>query len=263
MRVRSRKLNDITDEARVLAASGRKEIVLTGIHISSYGTDLTDGDKSLITVAEALSETEGIERIRLGSLEPRIITEEFTERALRIKKLCPHFHLSLQSGCNETLKRMNRHYTVQDYAHAVELLRDSFDRPAITTDVITGFPGETDEEFEKTYSFLKDISLYELHVFPYSVRKGTVAASMPDQIAKSIKQERAARLIGLTKKQSEEYRRSFAGESLDVLWECWEEDDRDTLSGYTDRYIRVSMNRNSAAESGAAPGLITSVIYDP
>lgn len=227
-RVRSRKAEDIIEEVSGLAASGYKEIVLTGIHISSYGTDF--GNIGLVDLTERLAEIQGIERIRFGSLEPGIVTEEFVRRIAVVPQVCPHFHLSLQSGCEETLKRMNRHYTPEDYKQRCRLLEKYFDRPAFTTDVIVGFPGETEEEFEATEKFLEDIHFAEMHVFKYSPRKGTRAAKMPDQVDESVKTRRSARLLKLAEKMSEDYRNKCADKALEVLAEetvsadgvtCW------------------------------------------
>ena len=196
-RVRSRKPEDIVNEVKTLAATGVKEVVLTGIHISSYGTDLEN--ISLIELIEAIHEIEGIKRIRLGSLEPRIITEEFAKRIARLEKICPHFHLSLQSGCDKTLKAMNRKYNTEEYYEGCVRLREVFDNPAITTDVIVGFPGETEEDFLETRKFLEKVHFYEMHIFKYSRRKGTVADKMKEQVADTVKSERSAVLLALEK----------------------------------------------------------------
>ena len=203
-RVRSRKPEDIVNEVKTLAATGVKEVVLTGIHISSYGTDLEN--ISLIELIEAIHEIEGIKRIRLGSLEPRIITEEFAKRIAGLEKICPHFHLSLQSGCDKTLKAMNRKYNTEEYYEGCVKLREVFDNPAITTDVIVGFPGETEEDFLETRKFLEKVHFYEMHIFKYSRRKGTVADKMKEQVADTVKSERSAVLLALEKAQSLEYR---------------------------------------------------------
>ena len=187
-RVRSRKPEDIVNEVKTLAATGVKEVVLTGIHISSYGTDLEN--ISLIELIEAIHEIEGIKRIRLGSLEPRIITEEFAKRIAGLEKICPHFHLSLQSGCDKTLKAMNRKYNTEEYYEGCVRLREVFENPAITTDVIVGFPGETEEDFLETRKFLEKVHFYEMHIFKYSRRKGTVADKMKEQVADTVKSNR-------------------------------------------------------------------------
>ena len=217
-RVRSRQAEEIISEVSNLAKSGYKEIVLTGIHISSYGKDFGEKD-ALISLVERIAAIDGIERIRFGSLEPGIITEDFVGRLAQIKEICPHFHLSLQSGCEATLKRMNRHYTPEEYAEKCELLKKYFDRPAFTTDVIVGFPGETDEEFEATEAFLEQIHFAEMHIFKYSPRKGTRAAVMPDQIDERIKTARSNRLLTLERKMSEDYHRSCQDKTLEVLIE--------------------------------------------
>ena len=216
-RVRSRKPEDIVNEVKTLAATGVKEVVLTGIHISSYGTDLEN--ISLIELIEAIHEIEGIKRIRLGSLEPRIITEEFAKRIAGLEKICPHFHLSLQSGCDKTLKAMNRKYNTDEYYEGCVKLREVFDNPAITTDVIVGFPGETEEDFLETRKFLEKVHFYEMHIFKYSRRKGTVADKMKEQVADTVKSERSAVLLALEKAQSLEYRKMYIGKRLEVLIE--------------------------------------------
>lgn len=214
-RVRSRKPEDIVNEVKTLAATGVKEVVLTGIHISSYGTDLEN--ISLIELIEAIHEIEGIKRIRLGSLEPRIITEEFAKRIARLEKICPHFHLSLQSGCDKTLKAMNRKYNIEEYYEGCVRLREVFDNPAITTDVIVGFPGETEEDFLETRKFLEKVHFYEMHIFKYSRRKGTVADKMKEQVADTVKSERSAVLLALEKAQSLEYRKMYIGKGSKFL----------------------------------------------
>ena len=239
-RVRSRKPEDIVNEVKTLAATGVKEVVLTGIHISSYGTDLEN--ISLIELIEAIHEIEGIKRIRLGSLEPRIITEEFAKRIAGLEKICPHFHLSLQSGCDKTLKAMNRKYNTQEYYEGCVKLREVFDNPAITTDVIVGFPGETEEDFLETRNFLEKVHFYEMHIFKYSRRKGTVADKMKEQVADTVKSERSAVLLALEKAQSLEYRKMYIGKRLEVLIEeLTEIDGRSYYTGYTKNYIRVAI----------------------
>lgn len=239
-RVRSRKPEDIVNEVKTLAATGVKEVVLTGIHISSYGTDLEN--ISLIELIEAIHEIEGIKRIRLGSLEPRIITEEFAKRIAGLEKICPHFHLSLQSGCDKTLKAMNRKYNTEEYYEGCVKLREVFDNPAITTDVIVGFPGETEEDFLETRKFLEKVHFYEMHIFKYSRRKGTVADKMKEQVADTVKSERSAVLLALEKAQSLEYRKMYIGKRLEVLIEeLTEIDGRSYYTGYTKNYIRVAI----------------------
>lgn len=223
-RVRSREAQDIINEVKTLTMSGYKEFVLTGIHISSYGKDFKEGEgfgkeDALIRLVEALAAMDGVERIRFGSLEPGIITEDFVKRLAAIQEVCPHFHLSLQSGCEATLKRMNRHYTPEEYAEKCELLKKYFDRPAFTTDVIVGFPGETEEEFKITEAFLQKIHFAEMHIFKYSPRKGTRAAVMPEQIDESVKTRRSNQLITLGEKMAEDYRVLCKDKVLEALIE--------------------------------------------
>ncbi len=240
-RVRSRKLQDVAQEVKRLAKNGYKEIVLTGIHLSSYGTDLEE-KTGLSHLIDAVHRIEGVERIRLGSLEPRIITEEFVSFLASREKVCPHFHLSLQSGCDGVLARMNRHYTTEEYEQKCTLLRQYFGNPAITTDVIVGFPGETDEEFETTVAFLQKLQLYEAHIFKYSRRKGTVADAMEGQVAEEIKTERSARLLALAKASSEAYRKQFVGKMVSVLFE--EKEEVNGVScwvGHTMEYVKAAV----------------------
>ena len=258
-RVRSRDEEDVLNEITNLAAKGCKEVVITGIHVGSYGID--KGEPALIALLEKINDIEGIDRIRMGSIEPRLITKENVERLAGIKKLCPHFHLSLQSGCNSVLKRMNRHYTAEEFMESVGLLREAFDRPAITTDVIVGFPGETDEEFEECRSFVETVAFYEMHVFKYSPRKGTVAAGMKDQLTDRQKSARSDVLLDLTKNQSECYRKTFVGEELSVLWEDMEKHgSRNYMIGHTDRYVRVAACEGTEAFEGAVSGEVTVVV---
>ena len=217
-RVRSRRPEDIEHEVRGIAEAGYKEIVLTGIHLSSYGVDFKDEQKeNLLTLIKRLDQIPGIERLRLGSLEPRIVTREFAKELARLRTICPHFHLSLQSGCDATLKRMNRRYNAAEYQACCEILREEFDNPAITTDVIVGFPGETEEEFAETERFLKAIHFYEMHIFKYSRRAGTRAADMPDQVPEGTKSVRSDILLALEKQQSLEYRGRFLGTEEEIL----------------------------------------------
>lgn len=219
-RIRSRKPQEVLDEVRRLAANGYREVVLTGIHLSSYGRDFgAEQNDTLIELIEAVSEVPGIERIRLGSLEPGIVTEEFARRLSALEKICPHFHLSLQSGCDATLKRMNRRYTTKEYERGCAVLRKQFEHPAITTDVIVGFPGETEEEFGMTKEFLKRIQFYEMHVFKYSRRKGTAADKMTGQVPDAVKGKRSDELLLLDKKMSREYREQFIETKTSVLFE--------------------------------------------
>ncbi len=241
-RIRSRKPDDVMEEIERIAKSGCKEVVLTGIHLSSYGLDFKDNTVKLIDVIEAVNKIEGIERIRLGSLEPLIVTDEFVTRLSKCDKICPHFHLSLQSGCDETLKRMNRRYSVDEYYNGVELLRKYFPDAAVTTDVIVGFPGETEEEFNITKNYLEKVCFYEMHVFKYSRRKGTVADKMSDQISENIKAERSAELLELNEKLSNGYREKYIGKNVKVLLEENHIiDNKKYIMGFTDTYVRVAL----------------------
>ena len=238
-RVRSRELPDVLREIRTLAKSGYREVVLTGIHLSSYGVD---NGETLLHLIEAVHELEGIERIRLGSLEPRIVTDAFAKRLSELPKICPHFHLSLQSGCDAVLSRMNRRYDTAEYEAGCALLRRYFEHPAITTDVIVGVPGETDEEFETTERYLERIHFYEMHIFQYSRREGTKAAAMPDQVPETVKKERSEKLLALGHKMSEEFRRYYLGRQVTALLE--EEffhDGKRYYTGYTKEYVKVAV----------------------
>lgn len=240
-RVRSRAKEDVVAEVTDLAKNGYQEVVLTGIHLSSYGIDFENED-NLLSLIRAVHEIEGIKRIRLGSLEPRIITEEFVQAIAALPKMCPHFHLSLQSGCNETLKRMNRRYTSEEFYEKCEILRKYFEKPALTTDVIVGFPQETEEEFETTYEFLKKICFYETHIFKYSKREGTKAAVMQGQIPEQIKAKRSARLIELGEKNRRAYEESFLGKTVEVLVE--EKSDvngNEMWTGHTKEYMKIAL----------------------
>lgn len=240
-RVRSRAKEDVVAEVTDLAKNGYQEVVLTGIHLSSYGIDFENED-NLLSLIRAVHEIEGIKRIRLGSLEPRIITEEFVQAIAALPKMCPHFHLSLQSGCNETLKRMNRRYTSEEFYEKCEILRKYFEKPALTTDVIVGFPQETEEEFETTYEFLKKICFYETHIFKYSKREGTKAAVMHGQIPEQIKAKRSARLIELGEKNRRAYEESFLGKTVEVLVE--EKSDvngKEMWTGHTKEYMKIAL----------------------
>ncbi len=239
-RARSRREEDIMTEVSGIAAKGYKEIVLTGIHISSYGIDR--GGRELLQLLKKLDRAEGIERIRLGSLEAGIITEDFVSEISKLSAICPHFHLSLQSGCDDTLRRMNRHYTTREYLEKVEMLRKYFNKPAITTDVIVGFPGESEEEFNCTRRFLEEVKFYEMHIFKYSKRHGTRAAGMENQIPENIKSERSRELIGLSKKLSGEYRKSMLGENVEILFEDIKEiNGRKYRVGHTREYIKAAV----------------------
>lgn len=240
-RVRSRAKEDVVAEVTDLAKNGYQEVVLTGIHLSSYGIDFENED-NLLSLIRAVHEIEGIKRISLGSLEPRIITEEFVQAIAALPKMCPHFHLSLQSGCNETLKRMNRRYTSEEFYEKCEILRKYFEKPALTTDVIVGFPQETEEEFETTYEFLKKICFYETHIFKYSKREGTKAAVMQGQIPEQIKAKRSARLIELGEKNRRAYEESFLGKTVEVLVE--EKSDvngKEMWTGHTKEYMKIAL----------------------
>lgn len=238
-RIRSRDIASIIEEVERLALTGVKEIVLTGIHISSYGKD-KENEVGLADVIDAISKIESIKRIRLGSLEPSIITDEFIDRIVDNEKVCPHFHLSLQSGCNTVLKRMNRKYTCEEYFEKCEMLRKAFDRPALTTDVIVGFPGETEEEFRETVDYLTKLNLYEMHIFKFSPRQGTVAAGMKDQVAPEIKNQRSDVLLALSERNKQAYEASFRGENLDVLVEeKVRREGKDGYRGHTERYMDI------------------------
>lgn len=236
-RVRSRKKEDVVREVRTLADNGYKEVVLTGIHLSSYGLDQGEDLLSLIC---AVHEVEGICRIRLGSLEPRIITEEFVQKISSLPKMCPHFHLSLQSGCDDTLRRMNRRYTTEEYYEKCQLLRKYFQEPALTTDVIVGFPKETEEEFEKSRAFIDKVNFYETHVFKYSRREGTKAAAMDGQIPEPVKTARSAQLIALSRQKQEAYEARLIGKTVEVLMEeAVEREDGIYQTGHTKEYVKV------------------------
>lgn len=263
-RVRSRKQSDILEEIKGLADAGYKEAVLTGIHISSYGIDFPKqaGEPGFLELIKRIHDTEGLERIRLGSLEPRIVSEEFVRETAKLPKICPHFHLSLQSGCGATLKRMNRRYTTEEYYEKVELLRSAFEHPAVTTDVIVGFPGETEEEFEETRAFLERICFYEMHVFKYSKRSGTPAAKMDNQISEPVKTRRSGILIGMKKEQSRAYREWYAGREIEVLFEK-EKTINNTVYqvGHTREYIKAAVrseeNLSNKIRTGRVCGFLT------
>ena len=237
-RIKSKKLIDITAEVDTLAKNGTKEIILTGINVSAY----EDSGLGLKDVIKRLSKIEGIERIRLSSMDPRIVTKDFLDTVSKLPNFCPHFHLSLQSACNRTLKAMNRKYTIEEYKAACELIRSYFDRPAITTDIIVGFPGETDEDFEDTYKNLVDLNLYEMHVFKYSRRKGTVADKMPDQVDEQIKTERSNRLLELSAKNKAAFEKLFENEKQEVLIEeLVTIKNKKYYRGHTMRYILIDI----------------------
>ena len=245
-RVRSRSLEDVVQEVTTLSGNGYKEVVLTGIHLSSYGVDFEEQEArkktDLLTLILAVHEIPGIERIRLGSLEPRIITEEFAKTIAGLPKMCPHFHLSLQSGCDATLKRMNRRYTTGEYYEKCELLRKYFDHPALTTDVIVGFPGETEEEFEESKAFVDKVNFYETHIFKYSKREGPRAAVMENQVPEQIKAERSAQLIELGAKKQEAYEKEMVGKDVEILVEEPAQiNGKEVQVGHTKEYIKVAL----------------------
>ena len=276
-RIRSRRPGEILREIRTVAEKGIREVVLTGIHVSSYGLEWEDDEQNgeqsgakpqavrfdplksgahLMDLMERIRQIPGIERIRLSSLEPRIMTEEFVKGIAAMPEVCPHFHLSLQSGCNATLKRMNRHYTTGEFMESVDMLRRYYDRPAITTDVIVGFPGESEAEFQETVKFLEEVCFYEMHVFKYSVRKGTVAARMPVQIPEPVKGVRSDILLTMTDRQSKAFRAQFIGKEEELLLEeqvqmpfglCWR--------GHTKRYVEgyILCGEDGGHGNGAAP----------
>lgn len=237
-RVRSRKPESIISEITKIAEKDIKEVVITGIHIASYGKDFKEEYK-LIDLLEEINKIDGIERIRLGSIEPLLITDEFVERLKKLDKICHHFHLSLQSGCDETLKRMNRRYTTEQFKEIVKRLRNTYSDVNLTTDIIVGFPGETEEEFEKTYKFLDEIKFYKMHIFKYSQRKGTKAAVMQNQIPGDIKELRSRRLIELSNKNEFEINQKYIGKKVEVLFE---EEKEGVFKGHTANYILVYCN---------------------
>ena len=248
-RVRSRKIESIIKEIEQIAQKGIKEVVITGIHIASYGKDFEKED-GLIELLEEINKVEGIKRIRLGSLEPKIITEEFMKRLIKLEKICHHFHLSLQSGCDETLKRMNRKYTTQDLTEIMERLRRYYTDVMLTTDIIVGFPGETESEFEKTYKFLEKAKFYKMHVFQYSQRKGTRAAVMPNQVDGNIKEKRSKELIEMSNKYQKEYNEKYIGKEVEVLFEEKEEINNEIYyKGHTQNYILVKYKANENLEN--------------
>ena len=247
-RIRSRDIDEIEEEVTKLVSKGFKEVVLTGIHLTSYGVDNNKG--SLLEVIMRLDKIDGLQRIRLGSLEPRVITEEFAKTLSSSKKICPHFHLSLQSGCDTVLKRMNRKYTTQEYYDKCCILRKYFNNPAITTDVIVGFPQETEEEFEATKVFLEKVHFYEMHIFKYSRRKGTVADRMEGQVDEKVKIQRSAILLELENKMSKEYRQQHIGKTEEVLIEeIISENGKDYFMGFTPDYIRVKIACDTALDN--------------
>ena len=269
----SKPIPQVVQELKQMAAKGIREVVLTGIHLSSYGVDdrkassfLELKGRPLLELLTAANAVEGIERIRLGSLEPRIITEEFVAHLAALPKVCPHFHLSLQSGCDETLRRMNRHYTSEQYLEGVHILRRYYENPAITTDIIVGFPGETEEEFAVTKEYLKRIHFYEMHIFQYSKREGTKAAVMEHQVPEPVKKERSNILLALEKKMSEEFREYYVGKQVTALMEeAYEFEGETYFTGYTKEYVKIAVK--SAADlsnqfvKGTIRGRLTDDIY--
>lgn len=261
-RVRSRRFENVIAEVERLAANGFKEVVLTGIHLSSYGVDFEEAT-GLLELIQAVNAVKGIERIRLGSLEPKIVTEHFASELSKFDKICPHFHLSLQSGCDATLKRMNRKYTTKEYERGCELLRKYFVHPAITTDVIVGFPGETEEEFEQTKAYLEHIHFYEMHIFKYSKRKGTRAAVMPGQIDEQIKAARSEKLIALGHDMSKEFRKFYIGKNEEALFEEKAViGDKEYFVGYTKEYVKVAKKTDENIENQIVSGRISGMLTD-
>ena len=271
-RVRSRSREDVAAEVKGLVAKGYKEVVLTGIHLSSYGIEhmeenpVSHGNwnhRELLALIREVHAIEGLERIRLGSLEPRIITEEFAGALAALPKFCPHFHLSLQSGCDETLQRMNRHYTTEDYEKRCRILRRAFEHPAITTDVIVGFPGETKEEFEITKKYLERIRFYEMHVFKYSRREGTKAAVMKDQVPEPVKAQRSDALLSLEQAMSRQYREHFKNARVKVLFEeITVIGEKEYLTGYTPQYVRAALPAENKEDCARLAGTICEVQTD-
>ena len=237
-RIRSRKIENVVSEIEKIAKQGIKEVVITGIHVASYGKDFDNENIRLINLLEEINKIEGIERIRLSSLEPTIVDEKFAQRLAKLEKICDHFHLSLQSGCDATLKRMNRKYTTARYKEATEILRKYYPNANFTTDVIVGFPGETNEEFNQTYKFLKEIGFYKMHIFKYSPRKGTVAEKLPNQVDGNIKEERSRKLIELSNNMQNEKNSQYIGKTVKVLFEEYE---NEYYKGHTTNYMVVKV----------------------
>ena len=259
-RVRSRNIESVLKEIRGLAKMGYQEVALAGIHLGSYGVDC---EESLLHLIQEIHKIDGIRRIRLGSLEPQIVTEEFARELSSLEKICPHFHLSLQSGCDATLKRMNRKYTAAQYEKGCRLLRKYFTHPAITTDVIVGFPGETEEEFETTKAFLEKIHFYEMHIFKYSKRQGTRAAVMENQVPEEIKTKRSAELIALSERMSNEFRSYYLGREEEVLFEEPAEINGKTMYvGYTKEYVKVATESDESLENVMRKGRIDYALTD-
>ena len=242
-RVRSRRPESVIEEIKELVKKGFKEVVITGIHVASYGKDFNNG-YGLIDLLEEINNIQGLKRVRLGSIEPLLLSEEFVDRFSKLDKMCHHFHLSLQSGCDETLARMNRRYTTEEFRKIVDRIRNKFEDSILTTDIIVGFPGETEEEFAKTYEFLKEIKFYKMHIFKFSVRKGTKAELMDNQILPDIKEKRSKLLIELSDKNEIEYLEDYIGKEIEVLFE--EKDEEGFYKGHTSNYIvaRIKSNEN-------------------
>ena len=240
-RIRSRNEKEVITEISEIAKKGIKEVVITGIHLASYGRD---SHTSLIDLLRQINAIEGIKRIRLGSLEPTLMQKEFIEELVKLEKICDHFHLSLQSGCNETLQRMNRKYTKEEFEEGIKLIRKNFPHASLTTDIIVGFPGETEEEFQETYQFLKQVNFYKMHIFKYSPRKGTKAAIMPNQIEGAIKEQRSKKLIELSKQNQEEQNKAYMGKEVEVLLE---EQEGEYIKGHTSNYIMVYVKSSDKA----------------
>lgn len=245
-RIRSRKIESVIEEVKKIAEKGIKEVVITGIHIASYGKDF-DNNIGLIDLLEEINKVDGIQRIRIGSLEPKIITEEFMQRLIKLPKICHHFHLSLQSGCDETLRRMNRKYNTLEFEEIVNRLRKYYSDVILTTDIIVGFPGESQEEFDCTYKFLEKIKFYKMHVFPYSPRTGTVAEKMPNQVQGDVKESRSKKLIELSNKNQLEYNQKYIDKDVEVLFE--EKDESGYYKGHTQNYILVEYKSSENLEN--------------
>ena len=245
-RIRSRKIESVIEEVKKIAEKGIKEVVITGIHIASYGKDF-DNNIGLIDLLEEINKIDGIQRIRIGSLEPKIITEEFMQRLIKLPKICHHFHLSLQSGCDETLRRMNRKYNTLEFKEIVNRLRKYYSDVILTTDIIVGFPGESQKEFDCTYKFLDEIKFYKMHVFPYSPRTGTVAEKMPNQVQGDIKESRSKKLIELSNKNQLEYNQKYIDKDVEVLFE--EKDESGYYKGHTQNYILVEYKSSENLEN--------------
>lgn len=262
-RVRSRKTADVVEEVKRLVKAGCQEVVLTGIHLSSYGTDRKEDHEDLLSLIQAVHQIQGIRRIRLGSLEPGIITDDFARELSQMEKVCPHFHLSLQSGCTETLKRMNRRYTAEEYMEKCRILRKYFDKPALTTDVITGFPGETEEEFAQSRKFVEEVQFYETHIFPYSKREGTRAAMMENQVQESVKKERCKILIQVGREHQKEYMKQFIGQDKEVLFEEKQKiGEKEYWVGHTMEYLKAALDTEEDMENKVVSVKLTDLFSD-